>query len=485
MSTTPYRVPQRRRTLLALVAVPVAGAVATTVIVSTTAGAEQIDTAGIVQAESWSAQSGAQVENTSDAGGGKNVGWLAGGDWMRYDNIDLGGTGSLSAGVRIAAASRAGGTIELRAAAPDGELLASYPVGYTGGWQTWTTKTVLSGSKLTGRQTIFLLLKSPQSGDFINVNWMQFKRTPTATVPGSPTAGTSAKPSTAPPPAGPGWPAVDPAKQQADTAAFFALRPAPITNNPVKVPEFHATCTVSHHAPDDPIVFPGLAGASHDHTFLGNKSTDAASTAESLFAAGTTCTPAQDHSAYWIPTLYQNGKVVDPKEVTVYYGSRLKDPSQTQPFPFGLRMITGDAKNQSDTPDHQGNHFWCAGIGGEVGRSADGQYPICAKTAELVRQITFPDCWDGVHLDSPDHKAHMANGDHTGACPASHPVPIPSVSFVIAYPLGTDTNGITLSSGNGFSMHADFFNAWEPEALAQRVRDCLDQGYKCNAQGRF
>jgi hypothetical protein len=214
MSTTPYRVPQRRRTLLALVAVPVAGAVATTVIVSTTAGAEQIDTAGIVQAESWSAQSGARVENTSDAGGGKNVGWLAGGDWMRYDNIDLGGTGSLSAGVRIAAASRAGGTIELRAAAPDGELLASYPVGYTGGWQTWTTKTVLSGSKLTGKQTIFLLLKSPQSGDFINVNWMQFKRTPTATVPGSPTAGSSPGPSTAPPPTDPGWPTVvDPARQ--------------------------------------------------------------------------------------------------------------------------------------------------------------------------------------------------------------------------------------------------------------------------------
>ena len=123
--------------------------------------------------------------------------------------------------------------------------------------------------------------------------------------------------------------------------------------------------------------------------------------------------------------MYQNGKVVDPKEVTVYYGSRLKDPSRTQPFPFGLRMITGNAKNQVDTPDKQGNHFWCAGIGGEIGRSADKTFPVCAKTANIVRQITFPDCWDGKHLDSPDHKAHMANGDHTGACPKSHPVPDP------------------------------------------------------------
>jgi hypothetical protein len=203
MSTTSYRVPKGRRTLLALFAVPVAGAVATTVIVSTTAGAEQIDTAGVVQAEAWNAQSGARAENTRDAGGGKSVGWLADGDWMQYDNIDLGAAGSLSAGVRVAAANRAGGTIELRAGAKDGELLATYAVGYTGGWQTWTTKTVLSTTELTGKQTLFLLVKSSQSGDFVNVNWMQFKRTPTAIVPGATaTAAPQASPTT-------GWPGAD------------------------------------------------------------------------------------------------------------------------------------------------------------------------------------------------------------------------------------------------------------------------------------
>lgn len=39
-------------------------------------------------------------------------------------------------------------------------------------------------------------------------------------------------------------------------------------------------------------------------------------------------------------------------------------------------------------------------------------------------------------------------------------MPVPSVSFVIGYPLNTNTNGITLASGTSFSMHADFFNAW-------------------------
>src|SRR3569833_4220603 len=34
--------------------------------------------------------------------------------------------------------------------------------------------------------------------------------------------------------------------------------------------EFQVNCSPSHHQPDDPIVFPGLPGASHDHTFIGN-----------------------------------------------------------------------------------------------------------------------------------------------------------------------------------------------------------------------
>jgi hypothetical protein len=67
---------------------------------------------------------------------------------------------------------------------------------------------------------------------------------------------------------------VDAAAQAAAKAAFFATVPKPVTGNPVKVPEFNASCKVSHHGSDDPIVFPGLAGASHNHTFIGNKTTN-------------------------------------------------------------------------------------------------------------------------------------------------------------------------------------------------------------------
>ncbi|SCD59846.1 protein of unknown function, partial [Streptomyces sp. Termitarium-T10T-6] len=66
--------------------------------------------------------------------------------------------------------------------------------------------------------------------------------------------------------------------------------------------EFQANCSVNHTAPDDPIVYPGQAGASHDHTFMGNDTTDANSTTASLSAGGTKCVAPGDRSAYWMPT---------------------------------------------------------------------------------------------------------------------------------------------------------------------------------------
>ena len=70
------------------------------------------------------------------------------------------------------------------------------------------------------------------------------------------------------------------------------------------------------------------------HSFIGNTSTNANTTTDTLLRnAGTSCRPAQDLSAYWIPTLYERGQVVEPKDVVVYYGSRLTNPARTVPFP--------------------------------------------------------------------------------------------------------------------------------------------------------
>ncbi|MEV4343834.1 DUF1996 domain-containing protein [Actinoplanes sp. NPDC049596] len=444
-----------------------------------TANAAETVVPGRLQAEAFSAQSGAQTESTGDQDGGQNVGWLKNGDWLRYDNVTVGSTIT----ARIASDNAAGGSIDLRLGSNTGALLASIPVERTGGWQKWVTKSV-TVKPPAGPQKLVAVLKSDQSGDFVNINWFTLgASTPTSTAP---TSAPTTPPVTTPPADGAGWVTMDQAKWAKQLADFNAMTPKAITNNPVRVSEFNASCTVSHSKADDPIVLPGLPGGSHMHSFLGNDSTDAFTTTETLLKnTGSSCKPLQDQSAYWIPTLYENGQAIEPHGVTVYYGSRLPDPSQTVPFPQGFRMIVGDAKRQVDTPKGAPGQFWCAGAGGETGRSADGNWPVCAKTAELTFQLTFPDCWDGVHLDSPDHKSHVGPADGSGKCSGKFPVAIPSLSFVIGYPTSGSSAGFKLASGNASSMHGDAFFAWDDAALGHRVKDCIVQKAKCNTDGNF
>jgi len=96
---------------------------------------------------------------------------------------------------------------------------------------------------------------------------------------------------------------------------------------------FFSNCAFSHMAPDDPIVHPGQPGASHAHTFFGNKTTNAFSTLASLRRGKTTCRTKGDTAAYWIPTLYDHGNEVRPAKAQLYYVNRGYD--KMQPFPAG------------------------------------------------------------------------------------------------------------------------------------------------------
>ena len=167
---------------------------------------------------------------------------------------------------------------------------------------------------------------------------------------------------------------------------------------------FVENCRYSHQAPDDPIVFPGQPGLSHQHTFVGNRTTDAFSSFGSLRSGGTTCMRQDDTAAYWVPALYQGATAVLPVAATVYY--RRGTLADVSPFPNNLRMIAGDAKATS--PQGMRITFWSCGVGSGVDRSAE--VPTCPDTrgSFLRLHIRFPECWDGRRLDSADHKSHMA-----------------------------------------------------------------------------
>jgi len=239
--------------------------------------------------------------------------------------------------------------------------------------------------------------------------------------------------------------------------------------------EAHANCTVNHRLSDDPIVFPGLAGASHNHTFIGNPTTNANSTPASLVGGPSSCQDTLDASGYWFPTLLQNGTPVANSIVTVYYKSGVKDYRTVKPFPAGFKLLVGDV-HTPDAAHFQGN-WQCTGFKGN-------DFPAsCPAGSSLLVHLKAPSCWDGVHLDTADHKSHMA-WPVNGVCPADHPVPLPMLEIKIPYQLaGTSTAGLAYSSGASYSFHFDFMNGWNAARQAYVVSYCINGGRQCNGYG--
>ena len=236
---------------------------------------------------------------------------------------------------------------------------------------------------------------------------------------------------------------------------------------------FVETCRFSHSAPDDPIVFPGKAGASHDHTFVGNRSTNASSTYSSLRTASTSCSRRADTAGYWVPTLLQNGTPIFPVGATIYYRRGTLAPVTA--FPDNLRVIAGDAT--ATMPQGMRVTFWSCGVRSGVPPSAT--VPTCPQTrgSFLRLHVRFPSCWDGANLDSADHKSHLAYATRR-RCPSTHPVAVPAITQIYRYP-SQGGDGFTLASGNEFSAHADFLNAWRPAALRRLVDGCLNALVHC------
>jgi hypothetical protein len=228
---------------------------------------------------------------------------------------------------------------------------------------------------------------------------------------------------------------------------------------------FVSSCSFSHFASDDPILFPGQPGKSHHHSFVGNRTTGASSTLASLLAGGSSCDRVGDTAAYWMPSLLVNGKYAAPTRATIYYRRRTLD--RVVPFPAGFRMIAGNA--YATAPQAQTVTFWNCG----AGVASSSAIPTCTRRSFLRLHVTFPSCWDGRNLDSPDHASHMRYATR-GGCPATHPVQLPAITLIYRYGRIPARASVALASGGQFSGHADFFNAWDQATLQRLVDGCLN-----------
>jgi hypothetical protein len=298
-------------------------------------------------------------------------------------------------------------------------------------------------------------------------------------------------------------PVVDASKIPAPAAGYATERVQATSevapNSTDNVGAFRVVCMFSHMNFDDAIVFPGGTGTTHLHSYFGNTGSNGNSTALSLRTTGnSTCDGGTvNRSSYWVPTMIDSrtGVPVAPRSIVVYYKtgySGIKS-ADIKPLPEGLRMIAGNSKATGPAGpiprpswDQGPRNYQCddSGVYGET-------IPVCGANTDLVMMIPFPQCWDGVNLDSPDHKSHMAYPSG-GACPASHPVPLPEVGFNVRFSTGPAAGATAfwrLSSDNypytgsnaGYSIHGDWFNGWKPDVMNTWVRNCINANKDCHA----
>lgn len=117
-----------------------------------------------LEAEDYTAMSGVEAEETEDAGGGQNIGYIDAGDTLDYDLV-VNFSGNYRLSFRVAA-ENATGAFDIYA----GDKLTSVQVASTGGYQTWSTvnKTVALDA---GETT----LRLQATGAGFNINWLSLE----------------------------------------------------------------------------------------------------------------------------------------------------------------------------------------------------------------------------------------------------------------------------------------------------------------------
>ncbi len=125
----------------------------------------------LIEAETADEVHGPQILGSGTAGGGKFIGAIDHGHYLRFNGLTLDRVKRLKLHVSSAGA---GGAIEVRLDKPDGELLVSTPIEVNGQWEKWYDKTVdLPATQ--GRHDVFIRFTNPQrAGGLMNLDAIEF-----------------------------------------------------------------------------------------------------------------------------------------------------------------------------------------------------------------------------------------------------------------------------------------------------------------------
>jgi Flp pilus assembly protein TadG len=277
-----------------------------------------------------------------------------------------------------------------------------------------------------------------------------------------------------------------------------AVAPAPRAGRNASRGTFTSRCgrnaDGSHRNSDNFITSPGVTNAAHHtHDYVGNTSTDGNATDASLAAAGTTCRLG-DKSTYFWPVIRDIttegtdadqpgggadgnlGKIITPSAVSIQFRGNAQ--AKVVPMPRFLRIVTGDAKTITNGPANSRAHWTCSGT---TNRFSATQYVLCPRGQLVQRVHDFAGCWNGVDLDSANHRTHVAFADATtGACPAGFKA-IPQLRITLSYrvPAGDSyaVDSFPEQLRKASTDHDDFANVM-PARLMSMVTTMINRGVR-------
>ncbi len=127
------------------------------------------------EAETMNAQSGIETKRSEVVG--MHLTDINNGDWIRVRGVDFGTTepaaftASIASDLKIGESS--GGSIEIRLGSEDGTLIGTVPVSYTGGLDSWQSKTIAI-DEVTGVQDVYFVFTGGEAPQLFNFDHWQF-----------------------------------------------------------------------------------------------------------------------------------------------------------------------------------------------------------------------------------------------------------------------------------------------------------------------
>jgi hypothetical protein len=308
---------------------------------------------------------------------------------------------------------------------------------------------------------------------------------------------------------------------------------------------FRFICHHTNLLNDDPTVYPNQPGVSHLHDQTGNYNWSAYSNYGNLrIGGGSGCNDvlgwdwlnksvasapvvrqnwAGNRTPYWQPALLDGKGNVRLTDLVEFYYKRHKigDPACSDwtpapdprrnigkcvKLPNGIKFIFGaDVPNHVYPSNEEHFTFNCVynnGANSHLGTLRDvltfceAQAKSTGQRQQVVLRNNAPECWDGVHLDSANHRSHMAyssygNGYGYQQCPSTHPFVIPTFTWQSWYSIlpTDDTSTWKLSCSDMFGgtdigdcMHVDYGPAaWDPVVLNMWENGCINTELNCNS----